>query len=145
VRARTWAALAVAAAWGTGLLVAALLLPVYASESGSVGPDGSLVRTSGSATLVEANGAGILVVAAAPLAAAVCVGALLAARTRHPAAGTAAWGVVALLAALAVLGLLSLGIFLVPVVLSLALAASTRPCAHSSPAATGAPARTWPP
>jgi hypothetical protein len=121
---RARVALALAAVWGIGLLVAALTLPVYDVESRGHAPGGTPVVTSGSATLVGVNGPGVLVVAAAPLASALVVGALLAARPRHPAAGVAAWGIVALLAALAVVGLLSVGVLLVPAVVALAVATS---------------------
>ena len=127
MRTRTTVALALAAVWGAGLLVAALVLPVYDEASTSLAPDGSTVARSGSATLVEVNGAGVLVVAAAPLVAAIGVALLLRARSRHPAAGVAAWGVVAVLAGLAVVGLLSIGVFFVPAVAALAVAAGAPP------------------
>jgi hypothetical protein len=127
VARRARVALALAALWGAGLVVAAVTLPVYAVESGGVAPGGELLTSSGSATLVGVNGPGVLLVAAAPLAATVLVAALLSARPRHRAARMAAWAPVGLLAGLAVLGLASVGAFLLPVVVALAVAVDAGP------------------
>lgn len=124
---RARVALALAAVWGAGLVLAAVTLPVYAVESGAASPDGAIVTSMGSATLVEVNGPAVLLVAAAPLAATVLVAALLRARPRHRVARLAAWAPVGLLAGLAVLGLASVGAFLLPVVVALAVAVDAAP------------------
>jgi hypothetical protein len=127
VGTRVKVAVALAVLWSAGLLVAAVTVPVYAVDSGAAGADGGLVTSSGSATLVGANGSGVLAVAVAPLVASVLVGALLTARPRDRVARTVAWAVVGLLAGLAVLGLASVGLFVLPVVVALAVATDARP------------------
>ena len=124
---RARAALTLAAVWGAGLLVAAVTVPVYAVESGGTARGGGLLTSSGSATLVEVNGPGVLIVAAAPLLATVLVAVLLSAQTRRRAARVAAWAPVGLLAGLAVLGLATVGVFLLPVVVALAVAVDADP------------------
>ena len=124
---RAQVALALAAVWGAVLLAAAVTVPVYAVESGGAAPDGELLTSSGSATLVEVNGPGVLLVAAAPLVATVLVAALLSAQPRRRTARVAAWAPVGLLAGLAVLGLATVGVFLLPVVVALAVAVDAGP------------------
>lgn len=113
-------AIAGALIWSFGVLVAATTLPVYQSDSASAGTPGA--ATSG-ATLVEVNGSGVLAVTAAPLLATVAVGTLLLVRRRHGHATIAAWAVITLLAGLAVVSLLTVGSWMLPVVAALAAAA----------------------
>lgn len=116
--------LGAALAWCLLLLVGALALPVYgtASSSASIDAGGSatVTETTGSATLFEVNGLIALVVLAVPLAATLLVGAFLHWRVR-----AAAWGVTAVLGALTVLALMSVGVLVVPVVVALTVACSS--------------------
>ena len=113
--------LAIALAWGAGLIIGALVAPVYhtsgASSSGTV--------TGGSATLVGVNGWGVLLVVAAPLVAALVIGGVLWRRAGHPGAGIFGWTVVGLLSAFNVLAMASIGVFVLPVTVALIIACST--------------------
>ena len=81
--------LALALAWAIVLVVAAFAVPVYQSE----GLSSSGTVASGSATLVGVNGWGVLLVAGAPLAAAVVAGSALWRRAARHSAGIVAWTV----------------------------------------------------
>ena len=113
------------------LVVGAFTVPVYTgvTYSASSSPDGTTVTTPAvntSATLFEQNGWDSLVIAV-PLLLTVATGTLLALRARRRWAGRAAWVPVGLCAALAVLGMLTIGVFIVPVVVALAVAVSVQP------------------
>jgi hypothetical protein len=97
------------------LVIVALLAPVYQSQS--VSSSGSM--TNGSATLVGVNGWGALLVAAAPLAAAVVTGCGLWRRARRPGAGVLAWTVAGMLACFNVLAMATIGVIVVPVTVAL--------------------------
>ena len=116
-----WISLAFALVWGAGLVIAALLVPVYQSSSNS----GSGAVTDGSATLVGVNGWGALLAAGAPVAAAVVTGCALWRRTGRHGAGVLAWTVTGLLACFNFLAMLSIGVFVIPVTLALAIACGT--------------------
>jgi 4-amino-4-deoxy-L-arabinose transferase-like glycosyltransferase len=103
------------------LVIAALLVPVY--QSASVSSSGAV--TDGSATLVGVNGWGALLAAAAPLAAAAVTGYALWRRTGRQGAGVLAWTVTGLLACFNFLAMLSIGVFVIPVTLALAIACGT--------------------
>ena len=132
-------ALFVAALWCVGLIVGAATLPAYQSTSASVtGTSGSpaVTESTSTATLIEVNGTGVLVVVGLPLAAVALVSSALLwrRRRRRSGAGPLAWTVVGLLGALAFVGMLSIGIFIVPAVVLLALACATAPRApHRAP------------
>lgn len=114
-------ALAAAALWAAGLVVAALTLPAYTASSSTAQAGGEVHTTSSTATFAEANGTWGLVVASLPLASCLVVAVLLLGPGGQ-AARVAALVVVALLSALTVLGLLSIGIFIAPVTAGLGLA-----------------------
>ena len=138
MRARTRAALVVATLWSVGLLVGAATLPAYSGSSLGTTADGEPTGSTATSTLVEANGAGVLVVIAVPLVASLVVTALLLVRRRVsgprlPWLVAAAWLAVAACGALAVLGLLSIGVYVLPVAAALAVAVAT-----SGPGAAGA-------
>jgi hypothetical protein len=116
-----WISLAFALVWGTGLVIAAPLVPVY--QSLSVSSSGA--ATDGSATLVGVNGWGALLVAGAPLAAAVVTGCALWRRAGCRGAGVLAWTVTGLLACSSFLAMLSIGVFAIPVTLALVIACGT--------------------
>jgi hypothetical protein len=113
--------LAFALVWGTGLVIAALLVPVY--QSSGVSSSGAV--TDGSATLVGVNGWGVLLAAGTPLAAAVVTGCALWRRTGRQGAGVLAWTVTGLLAVFNILAMLSIGVFVIPVTAALAIACGT--------------------
>ena len=110
-----WISLAIALASGTGLVIVALLAPVYQSQ----GVSSSGTMTEGSATLVGVNGWVALLVAGAPLAAAVVTGYGLWRRAGRPGAGVPAWTVTGLLACFNVLAMATIGMFVVPVTVAL--------------------------
>jgi len=110
-----WISLAIALASGTGLVIVALLAPVYQSQS--ISSSGTM--TNGSATLVGVNGWGALLVASAPLVAAVVTGYGLWRRAGRPGAGVLAWTVAGLLACFNVLAMATIGAFVVPVTVAL--------------------------
>ena len=110
-----WISLAIALASGTGLVIVALLAPVYQSQ----GVSSSGTMTEGSATLVGVNGWVALLVAGAPLAAAVVTGYGLWRRAGRPGAGVPAWTATGLLACFNVLAMATIGMFVVPVTVAL--------------------------
>jgi len=113
--------LVIALAWGAGLAVAALVVPVY--KSSSVSSSGTV--PDGSATLVGVNGWGALLVAVAPLAAAMVTGSALWRRAGRQGAGVFAWAVTGLLVCFNLLAMLSIGVFVLPVTLALVVACAT--------------------
>jgi hypothetical protein len=125
-------ALAAAALWAGGLGVAALTLPAYTGSSSTADASGGLETTSTTATLVEVNGTWGLVVACLPLAVCLVVGALLLGPGGR-ATQLAAAALVALLGALTVLSLLSIGIFIAPVTVGLAVAVISALTASGAP------------
>jgi thiol:disulfide interchange protein len=113
--------LVIALVWGTGLAVAALVVPVYQLSSYS----NSGTATDGSATLVGVNGWGALLVTVAPLAAAMVTGWALWRRAGRQGAGVLAWAVTGLLVCFNLLAMLSIGVFVLPVTLALVVACAT--------------------
>ena len=118
-----WIALGVAVVWGLLLVVAAFVVPVYSTSSGSA-TDGTVptTTTEGTATLVGVNGYGVLLVISVPLVAAVVVAWALARGRRR-----IGWVVTSLLGVLNVLALLSVGIFFLPVTIALIVACASTP------------------
>jgi hypothetical protein len=118
-------ALVLAAVWSIALMALALVAPVYSGETGSatMAEDGTVTTsaTSSTATMVQVNGAYVLVLLAIPLVITGLVALLLRFRGR-PAALIGAWVLTGLLGAFCVLGLMSIGLFIVPVVLGLVVA-----------------------
>ena len=98
--------------WGAVLVAAALLVPV-----------------SGPQTLVQQNGSHVLLVVAAPAVIAALVGIALRVRCSRGGlvAGYVAWVLIAVLFAECLLGILSVGLYIVPVALLLARAATIAP------------------
>ena len=113
--------LASALVWAAGLVIAAVLAPAYQSS----GFSSSGTVTDGSATMVGVNGWGVLLVAGAPLAAALVIWYALWKRRGRQGAGVLAWVVTALLGCFNVLAMLSIGVFLIPVTLALVVACAT--------------------
>jgi hypothetical protein len=101
--------------------IGAVLAPVY--QSASVSSSGTV--TTGSATLVGVNGWGALLVAGAPLAAAVVTGWALWRRGGQPGAGVLAWTVTGLLVCFNFLAMLSIGVFVIPLTSALVVACIT--------------------
>jgi hypothetical protein len=111
--------------WSLGLVLAALFAPVYGTSSVSSGVNGV---TLSDATLVQVNGAWVLILVAIPALVSGVV--ILALRARHTGArwgGPLAWGAIALLIGEAVLGIMTIGAFLVPAIVLLAMAARRAP------------------
>jgi LPXTG-motif cell wall-anchored protein len=107
-------------------------LPAYQGSTDYAVTVGSTSTTSTSthtATLVGENGSGVLFVVGIPLAVVVLVGAMLMLRRRRRrhGAGPLAWTVVGLLGGFTFLAMLTIGIFIIPVVVMLAIACATAP------------------
>lgn len=125
---RVTIALMLAALWSAGLIVAAAVAPAYestsASSSVSVSGSGSPVtvtsppQTHTTSTLLAENGPSVLILIAIPLFAVGAVAAALRRRHRHErsGAGPFAWTVVGLLGAFAFVGMMTIGLFILPVV-----------------------------
>ena len=118
-RVGTWVALVVAGLWGLGLLVAAVTVPVYSGST--VGASGVV---ESSATLVEENGDGILAIVAVPLVVSLGVALVLRARSHRGQRGP---GVLAsvltgLVLVFCLLGMLTIGVFVLPVAIALVVA-----------------------
>ena len=134
-------ALAVATSWSLALVVAALTVPVYSGESVGADSGGRATSTSTPATLVVVNGWWGLAVGVIPLAVSLVIGALLLGPGGR-AATVVALVVVVLLGIATVLSLLTVGLFVAPVVAALgigALATLSAPGSRASgPAGLGA-------
>lgn len=120
-RFATAALLTFATAWGVGLLILADVVSAHSGDSVEItsGPSGAaseLVWHS-SRTLVEENGRGVLLIVAVPLVAALVV-ALCLWRRWLPIT----WTATGALAMVTVLGMLTVGIALVPALLAVAVA-----------------------
>jgi hypothetical protein len=113
--------LTIALAWAIGLIIAALVVPVYQSD----GISSSGTALSGSATLVGENGWSALLVAGAPLVAAVAAGCALWLRAGRRGAGVVAWTIAGLLGCVNLLAMLSIGVFVLPVTIALLVACGT--------------------
>lgn len=98
--------------WSVGLLAAALFAPAY-----------------GSTTLVEENGSGVLLVVAFPAVISAAVWLALWRRCTRggPVSGAVAWTCVSILVVFCLLGLASIGLFVIPVAVLLACATSVTP------------------
>ena len=118
-RVGTWVALVVAGLWGLGLLIAAVTVPV--SSGSTVGASGVV---ESSATLVEENGDGVLAIVAIPLVVSLGVALALVYRyqTSRPGPGVVAPVLTGLVLILCLLGMLTIGVFMVPVAISLVVA-----------------------
>lgn len=104
-------ALLVALGWSAALIVAAVVLPVYSSQSSS----STNVVTGDSGTLVEVNGAAVVITVAVPLVLSVAVIGALWLRGRRRGAGPLAWVCAGLCAAFALIAMLSIGPLVLPV------------------------------
>ncbi|HTU98619.1 MAG TPA: hypothetical protein VMF14_22395 [Solirubrobacteraceae bacterium] len=117
--------------WSAGLLVAALVWPAYSTSASS--GDGV---TLGHATLVQANGARALVLMAIPVVVSAGVlGAIWARGAGARWAGPVAWAGIALLAAEALVGIATIGLFIAPVPILLAIGVRRAAEAGRSPRA----------
>jgi hypothetical protein len=101
-------ALGLALVWAAGLIVAAFVVPVYS-------PAGSLVAV---------NGLWALIPVSTPLAVALGVAVILAGRRRRgrPGAGPFAWSLAAVACLVSFLGMLTIGLVLLPVAVLLIVA-----------------------
>lgn len=136
LRRGEWVALAVALIWSAALLLGAALAPVYKSTTES----SSATVTHGSATLVEENGPGVLLIIAVPLLVTLTVGNALWRRRARGGAGPMAWTSTGLLAGFNLVAMLSIGPFILPVTASLAVACAlhhARP--HGKPGSAAFP------
>jgi hypothetical protein len=107
-----------ALAWSLGVVLAALLVPAYdATSSGTQGL--TLTRQ----TLIQRHGAGALILVAIPLIVSILVAVAVYGKHRGAPAwnGPVAWVAIGLLAAETLLGILTVGLFIAPVVILLAL------------------------
>lgn len=108
-----------AALWGLGLVVAGFLVPAYRST----GMSSSGELTQSTETLVGVNGPGAVAVLAVPFLVTLLVASALLARSRR-AALPVAWALTALLAAFNLVGMLTVGVFVLPVTAALVVACS---------------------
>ena len=135
-----WSLAAVAIAWSGALLAATDLVPVYRGVAVSSGG----VSTPVHATLIQENGLAVLAPAAFPLVASAIVAVSFALRRRRLGMANIIGWVAASLAALeGILGLLTIGIAILPVacllVLACALAEGREPSRSGDPLGTASP------
>jgi hypothetical protein len=124
---------AAALAWSLGVVLAALLVPAYdASSSSSQGL--TLTRQ----TLTQRHGAGALILVAIPLIVSIVVAVAMYSKHRGAPAWNAplAWVAVGLLGAETLLGILTIGGFIAPVVILLALSFRLAPGPARAPDVT---------
>jgi hypothetical protein len=124
-RWRTSVRLAVGAlVWSVGLVLVALLAPLYSTSSASESDGVTLTHS----TLVGVNGIRALVLMAIPaLVSLVVLWAIRARRAGARWAGAVAWTAVGVLTAETLLGILTIGLFILPVVVLLAAAVRMTP------------------
>lgn len=128
VAARRWQVsirlMAVAAVWSLGVLLVAVLLPVYGSSTTS--SDGVTLTRQ---TLVQNHGVTALALVVIPLMSCAVVAWTMSARRRDDArwATPGAWVAVTVVVVEAVLGILSIGAFFIPVAIALAAAVRLSP------------------
>lgn len=115
---------AAAAVWSLGLVLAAVLVPAYPGDSTSAG-----VATLSEQTLVQNEGLWSLALVLVPLIACAVVAVAMVHRRRDDArwAVPAAWAAIGVLGLVALLAITSLGAFMVPVAVLLALTVRTAP------------------
>ena len=111
--------------WTVLLFIGAATVPVYSGSSTTVTSDGSQWTTNTSATSLQVNGMWVLVLLAVPAVAVLLTAGLLFIEPRHRWAGWAAWGPVGLVGILTLLGMLTIGVFLLPVDVLLGVAVLT--------------------
>ncbi|MDQ6776291.1 MAG: hypothetical protein M3071_08765 [Actinomycetota bacterium] len=118
---------ALAFVWAIGLIAAALVVPVYSSET--VSAPGGASPASASATLVGVNGMHVLIPVAVPAVVAAIVAAALHRKCTHGgrASGYLAWSLISILCAVCLVAMASIGLFTVPVPGLLAAAATRTP------------------
>jgi len=118
--------------WSLGLLVVALLAPVYNGHT-EAGSGGLTVTT---VTFVQANGWWVLGPVALPAVACAVVAFALRVKSRGPSrrASMIAWFAVGLVAALALGSIVTIGVLILPVVALLGWAAAIVPGAGENPA-----------
>jgi heme/copper-type cytochrome/quinol oxidase subunit 3 len=122
----------VALVWSAGLVLAGLLVPAYTSNSTSHVNGVTLTRS----TLAQENGVRAMALMAVPLLVSCVV--LWAIRARRSGArwgGPLAWMAITLLTAEALVGFMTIGLFVVPAIVLLAVA--TRRAPGAGAAATG--------
>ena len=136
VAARRWALgirfVVIALIWSLGLVITALFIPTYGSDRTS-GVDGVTLTSS---TLLQSKGAWAMTLVAIPAIGAAGVLILLRGRRYDGAQWrlTASWAVISALAVESALGILTVGAFILPVLILLALAVRL-----VSPVGVGAP------
>jgi hypothetical protein len=134
-------ALAAAVLWSLVILVLGFTLPVYgqASTSSTIDASGETTTTVESTlTLVAANGTSAVVVLLVPLVASVAVALLLI--LGGDVARKVAWVLAILLTVLCVLGLMSIGLFVVPAAVALLVACTSARASAIWDTGLGAPA-----
>lgn len=112
--------LGVALVLAIGFVLIGFLAPVIASETTT--SDGAGDGTPTGITLVAALGPSVLGIVLAPLVVTLVVAGCLAFRDRYPVLGPLAWIAAGGLALVGVAGLLSVGIFILPVAIALLVA-----------------------
>lgn len=117
-RATRWSLIG-AVLWSAGIVLAGFVVPVY--QTASTNSDGTTETST--ATLVGEEGTGVLIVLAFPLLASLIVAAAVWAGS--PPVRAAAWTVAGALALLSVLGAMTIGLFIAPVVAALMVALAT--------------------
>jgi hypothetical protein len=122
--------------WSVGLLLASLLVGAYKGQT--VSSSAGITLTT--RTLVQVHGLQALVLVLLPVVACVAVAVALWHRRRGAAwSGPVAWAAVGVLATESILAITSLGAFLLPAVVLLALSVRLIPAPASSAAAVRAP------
>jgi hypothetical protein len=122
-----------ASVWSAGLVVAALVWPAYSSSTTSA--DGV---TLGHATLVQVNGARALVLMAIPLVlSGVVLAAMWARRAGTRWAAAVAWTAIGVLAIEVLVGIMTIGLFIAPVPVLLAVAMRRAPGAGAAARGSG--------
>lgn len=120
----------IAAVYAAAFLIVGAFVPTYSSTSSSETSTGVVTHSSSSATMVAVNnGVRVLVVLALPLVAVglVWVSIMWQRRYGHLDAGVMGWIVVVLLGVMTFFAMLSIGIFIVPLVVLLAAACANAP------------------
>jgi hypothetical protein len=116
-------------AWGLALIAASFVVPVYSGFSESAGSTGQITRSYSSATLVHEDGLRVLIPLAIPAVLAALVWFALHRRCSRGSrlGGPIAWSVVTLLGLFSLATALTVGMFVLPIVVLLGIAAALTP------------------
>lgn len=127
LRTLEWVPLAGAFVWSVGLLIALPSAQVgVTTYADTTGPNAGVGPPPQSSTLLDENGSGVLLIIGVPLLMTILVALALWFRRSRRGAGPIAWTLTGLLTGFNLLGMLTIGLFVIPVTACVAFACLQR-------------------